>query len=113
MGNVGIRNELNGIGAFSVVSFAALGKATKLHSCASLPERAIGALQKSPVLGRLAGVRVDGAVGKVGGWGKVDFQCVNCRAGGQVGLVESRAAAREGPGRGNWSRGGHGHPQNW
>jgi len=54
------------------------------------------------VLGRLASVRVDGAVGEV------NFKDETKRVGGMVGLMEARAAAR-----GNQGRGFCGHPQKW
>jgi hypothetical protein len=74
------------------------------------------------VFGGLASVRVDGAVGKVWGWDKVDFKGEGGRMSGKVGLVEPGAAARKSmglpgaaPGRlgqGN-SWGCCGHPQKW
>ena len=67
-----------------------MGKAAPFHGGAAFPEGAVAALEKFSVLGGLASVRVDGAVG----------------------LVETGAAARK-LGRWNQSGGGCGHPQKW
>ena len=51
------------------------------------------------MFGWLAGVRVDGAVGKVRGREKVHFEGEAVRMHGKVGLVEPGTAARESVGQ--------------
>jgi len=66
------------------------------HGTGAVPEWTFAAAEEFSVLSWLAGVNVDGCVGLVGAGSKEDLKGEGRGRLGHVGLVEPRAAAREG-----------------
>jgi len=102
LGNGGVKNELDGLGAGGGVGCAAIGEATPFHGRGAVPEGTFAAAEEFSVLSGLAGVNVDGCVGLVGAGTKEDLQGESSGRPGHVGPVKPRAAARK------WGWGGQG-----